>query len=95
MENGRNIKVGTDPWSKSKGGFFVEIRENDLDDNTTISQLFKPRVLEWDETFDEIDVRAILHIRIPQHNAANKITWMYMKEGHYTLKSGYCLWQEK
>lgn len=59
-----------------------------------VCNLFKPNLLEWDEhkiivVFNDVDVKAILAIDIPQHTINDHIDWVHTTEGCYSLKSGY------
>lgn len=99
LGDGKSISVLTDPWLKSKANHLVENKNYTVSRSAKVCQLFKHGALEWDEerireVFDEVDATAIMQTRIPQNAAHDRVAWVHMKDGCYSVKSGYHVWQE-
>ncbi|KAL8093239.1 hypothetical protein AgCh_035216 [Apium graveolens] len=98
LGNGTDICVKTDPWIRGKEGFLFD-PGYDIDNSMKVAYLFKRNSLEWDKDkinslFNKEDAAAILNMRIPQHNSADKMAWVHSTDGKYTVKTGYRMWQE-
>lgn len=63
-----------------------------------MAQLFCQSSCDWDEEkvnmFSKRDARTILSMRIPHSNSSDRVAWLHNKDAHYTVKSGYKMWQE-
>lgn len=96
--NGRDITVATDPWITGKDGFMVDAGSN-IDSDMKVANLFDQNSAGWDrvkveELFSERDAEAILRIRIPRVSTDDRVSWVHNKNGQYSVKSGYRMWQE-
>lgn len=68
--------------------------------STNLSYFLEENARRWDEMkvreiFEEVDVQAILKTRVPQYDIHDRVAWMHSKEGAYSVKSGYQLWQSR
>lgn len=98
LGNSRDIYVGIDPWIRGKDDFMLDT-SSDIDNTIEVEQLFSQKSGDWDREkvrnmFNKRDAEAILSMRIPHHNTADIMAWIHSKDGHYSVKSGYRLWQE-
>lgn len=73
--------------------------ESNIDGNMKVADLIDRNSGSWDrekveELFSERDAQAILRIRIPQISVVDRLAWVHNKNGQYSVKSGYRLWQD-
>ncbi|KAL8135788.1 hypothetical protein AgCh_010410 [Apium graveolens] len=98
LGDGKEIKKFTDKWLRGKDNYCVDQENNDMvEGSAKVSDFFIPGRKAWDEekirsTFNNIDADAILATRIPQNCTKDRMAWVHLSSGQYTVKSGYQRW---
>jgi hypothetical protein len=93
--NGDKINIWTDPWiSCSPNRMITSCRGNSI--YTKVSELIDPITGQWDldilnSLFNSLDVARIMSIPINTQGFDDFIAWKAIKNGKYSVRSGYYL----
>ncbi|XP_021741763.1 uncharacterized protein LOC110707975 [Chenopodium quinoa] len=93
--NGRNIKIWSDPWLIDDESRFATTNENN-ELCQYVEEIIDKENYTWDlqkieGIFNDRDKHAIMAIPLSERLTDDTLTWVWSKDGHYSVKSAYTL----
>lgn len=77
--------------------FCVDQQSTSVGPSTKVCDFFTVGSKSWDESkvrlcFNPTDADAIMNTRIPQNGTIDRVAWIHLNNGQYTVKMGYHQW---